>query len=237
MIDGLSTLAIIPARGGSKGLPGKNVIDFCGKPLIAWTIEAAKDSRYVDRVVVSTDDPKIAAVSRQYGADVPFERPPHLASDTASSYDVVLHVLDQLSDYDLILLLQPTSPLRTAVHIDEALELLVSRAADNCISVVAVSENPHWMVVLDDQLRIKKFLATEAPVQRRQDLPPLYLPNGAIYISRKTVLKTSGTLIHDGAVAYPMAASVSIDIDDKYDLQAAKIFKLETESVCSGTNS
>jgi CMP-N,N'-diacetyllegionaminic acid synthase len=225
VIDGMSVLAIIPARGGSKGLPGKNIIDFCGRPLIAWTIEAAKNSRYVDRLILSTDDPGIAEVCRQHDCEVPYMRPQNLATDSASSLEVVIHAIQNLPDYDIILLLQPTSPLRTSTHIDEALAVFVDKKAENCISVTRVSENPHWMFKLDEGLRLRKFVEARSLVQRRQDLEPLYIPNGAIYIIKSELVEKSQSLILDNAVAYEMDSETSVDIDTEIDLQVAKILK------------
>jgi N-acylneuraminate cytidylyltransferase/CMP-N,N'-diacetyllegionaminic acid synthase len=141
-------IALVPARGGSKGLPGKNVLPLLGKPLIAWTIEQAKACSYIDRVMVTTDDDGIAAAAREFGADVPFKRPAHLATDAAKSLDVVLHALDWLEAhgdrYDLLVLLQPTSPLRTAGDIGGALDLFISKNAGAVVSVCETDHHPYW---------------------------------------------------------------------------------------------
>ena len=222
MIGGLSVLAIIPARGGSKGLHGKNIIDFCGKPLIAWTIAAAHQSKYIDRTILSSDDPKIIDVSRRYGCDVPFERPAELATDLATSHGVVLHAIRCVPDYDLIVLLQPTSPLRTAKHIDEALELMIRLQSRNCIAVSEVSEHPSWMFNMTEQGTLEKFEQGIAAAQRRQDLRRLYIPNGAIYIISKNLVEKSKSLILECASAYEMPQALSVDIDSELDLKVAE---------------
>lgn len=223
MIDELSVLAIIPARGGSKSLPGKNIRDLCGKPLIAWTIDAAHKSRYIDRTILSSDDPNIIEVCQQHGCEVPFIRPAHLASDTASSHAVVVHAAQSVGNYDLIILLQPTSPLRTAADIDAALERFLSAGATNCISVCPASEHPHWMFTSDDRHCLKRYEQGSFGAQRRQDLPQLFIPNGAMYIIQAKLLEQAGSMILEGATAYEMDAADSVDIDNEIDFQLAQI--------------
>jgi CMP-N,N'-diacetyllegionaminic acid synthase len=224
MIDGNSVLAIIPARGGSKGIPGKNIIDFCGKPLIAWTIEAAHESLYIDRTILSTDDQSIIEVAEQFQCEVPFIRPRELAGDTSTSVDVVIHAMDLVPGYDVVVLLQPTSPLRQAQHIDQALELFIRHQAENCISVTEVTEHPLWMYSVDEAGGLHKFM-TAAPGSRRQDLPRLMIPNGAVYIIRREVLKRTRALIQERPIAYEMDARSSIDIDEPLDLELARLMK------------
>lgn len=221
MIEGKSVLAIIPARGGSKGLPGKNILPLHGKPLIAWTIEAALQSKYVDRSIVSTDDQDIMNTAIAHGGEVPFLRPAELSSDTASSLSVVRHATQLIRPYDIIVLLQPTSPLRTASHIDEALRLFMATSSDSCISVTPVTEHPQWMFDIDAHGRLHPFVK-EPPVHRRQDLKKLHRPNGAIYIIKESLLPYVESLLTDNTVAYCMEAVHSIDIDDAQDLASAK---------------
>jgi N-acylneuraminate cytidylyltransferase len=223
VIDGLSVLAVIPARGGSKGLPGKNILDLGGKPLIAWTIDAAHQSRYIDRTIVSSDDPSIIEVAHQHGCETPFVRPAHLASDTASSHAVMLHAVQSVGSYDLIVLLQPTSPLRRSLDIDNALERLVKSNVDNCISVCRASEHPHWMFTCDEKNQLKRYTQGIPAAHRRQDLPQLFIPNGAIYIIRAGRLEQSKSLILDDSVAYEMNPADSVDIDNEIDMQLAGI--------------
>src|SRR5688500_10349967 len=143
MIAGRSVLALIPARGGSKGLPGKNLLPVDGRPLLDWTVQAARRSRYIDRVVLSSDDPAIIAAGLAAGCDAPFVRPAELASDTAGTLEVVEHALDRLPGYDVLVLLQPTSPLRTAGDIDGACERMVASGAGSCVSVSLVEQSPY----------------------------------------------------------------------------------------------
>ena len=148
-------IAIIPARGGSKGIPNKNIIDLCGRPLIQYSIDSAKGSKYIDKVIVSTDSEKIAEVSRKSGADVPFLRPVGISNDVAKSSDVVIHGIDFLKEnygdeYDYVILLQPTSPLRTAKHIDKAIELCINSDSSSLVSVKELNENPIIMRTIDN---------------------------------------------------------------------------------------
>ena len=186
MINDQRILAVIPARGGSKRLPKKNLIDLAGKPLIAWSIEAALQSKYIDHVVVSTDHEEIAAVSKRYGADVPFMRPNDLATDTASSIDVVLHAIHHTvsigEQYELLMLLQPTSPLRTVNDIDNALRQLIKRDDDAVISVCEAECPPEWFYEVDDNLSMDGLFVGSNMKLRSQESLKYYRPNGAIYV-------------------------------------------------------
>ena len=158
----MKVLGIIPARGGSKGMPKKNIRPLLNKPLIAWTIEQALKSKYIDRVVVSTDDPAIARLAKKHGADVPFMRPDKLATDKAKSIDVVSHALLSLPEkYDYVVLLQPTSPLRTADDIDACVKLCMSKGGNSCVSVTESEKNPHWMYSLDRNGRMHRLIKTK----------------------------------------------------------------------------
>ena len=218
-------LALIPARGGSRRLPGKNLLKLCGEPITVWSIKAAQQSKYVDRIVVSTDSDEIAEVARAAGADVPFMRPNYLASDTASSLDVVKHALNELNQkgqcYEFIVLLQPTSPLRTSKHIDESFELLQSKDAD---AIVGVTELDHPIELtnrLPDDLSMKGFFATDSHL-RSQEFPKRYRVNGAIYLVRvESLIKENTIFLSDRIYAYKMDREVSVDIDTPYDLKLA----------------
>ena len=231
MIDGKKVLAVVPARGGSKRLPTKNILMLSGKPLIAWSIEAGLSSKYVDRVIVSTDDQEIANISKQWGADVPFIRPDELASDSATTMDTIVHALNSVDNaaetYAYILLLQPTSPLRTSAHIDEAVELMVERSADSVIGVSEVLHPYEWSNTLPENLSMDDFISKEAYFTRSQDFPKRYQINGAIYLIKKDSMLLSGRMISDiNSVAYIMDKLYSIDIDDEYDfLLAESLFK------------
>jgi N-acylneuraminate cytidylyltransferase len=218
VIRGQSVLGLIPARGGSKGLPRKNVRPLAGKPLIAWTIEAARDSAYLDRVVLSSDDKEIIRVAQQWDCDVPFVRPAELASDEASGMAPVLHALEALPDYALVVLLQPTSPLRIAADIDACIEACVERDAPACVSVSPASENPYWMFTLGPKRVLTPLFAGTLP-ERRQDLPAAYCLNGAVYVARTPWLRSSRDFISPATVAHVMPAERSADIDDAHDFE------------------
>lgn len=219
MIDGLRVLGLVPARGGSKGLPAKNIAPVGGRPLLAWTADAAHGSRYLDRTVLSTDDEAIAAAGEGCGLEVPFRRPIALASDTAATIDVVVHALDILPGYDLLVLLQPTSPLRTAADIDAVIERLVATGAPSCVSVVSVEQSPYWMVRIADNWQIGPLLELPVGVTRRQELPPIYALNGAVYVARVDWLRRERRFVGDGTVAVVMPFERSVDIDTTADLE------------------
>ena len=176
-------LAIIPARGGSKRLPRKNILDLCGKPLISWSIEAALKSKYISKVVVSSDDEEILNISSNFGADI-IKRPYELANDTATTFDTVKHTIDNFENYDYIVLLQPTSPLRNENQIDEAIELLEEKQADAIVSVCEMDHSPLWSNILPEDGNMRGFLREEILNKRSQDLEKYYRLNGAIYICK-----------------------------------------------------
>lgn len=216
MINGKSIIAIIPARGGSKGLPRKNVRLLGGKPLLAWTIEAAHASRYLDRVILSSDDDEIISVAASFGCDVPFKRDPTLASDAATSIEVVIDALERCSGYDLVVLLQPTSPLRTAQDIDKAIEQCETLDAPACVSVCETEQSPYWMFTLEREAYLLPIVQRPL-LARRQDLPSTYILNGAVYVARTDWLLKERTFISTTTVAYVMPASRSVDIDTEED--------------------
>ncbi|MFW2552962.1 cytidylyltransferase domain-containing protein [Aliarcobacter butzleri] len=218
-------LAIIPARGGSKRLPRKNVLDLCGKPLIAHTIEAGLKSNYIDKVIVSSDDKEILEISKEFDAET-IKRPDELASDTATTFDAIKHTIDNNIDkYDYIVLLQPTSPLRNEKHIDEAIELLEEKKANAIISVCEMEHSPLWSNTLPNNGSMKGFLRDEILNKRSQDLEKYYRLNGAIYICRTDKLLEEKTFIlKDEIYAYKMSRKFSIDIDEEIDFKLAKIY-------------
>lgn len=223
MIEGDKVLALIPARGGSKGVPGKNIREIGGKPLIAWTIDAAKGARCVDRVILSSDDADIIRVAKEYGCEVPFVREARLAQDDTTTMEVVFDTLERCPGYDWVLLLQPTSPLRSADDIDRAAERCLLHDAPACVSVCMAQESPYWMFTMraDDQL---EPLLPNFQLTRRQDLPPIYSLNGAIYLARTEWLRQQKKFIAQGTVSYEMPVQRSIDIDSESDFQQLKIF-------------
>lgn len=209
-------LAIIPARGGSKGLPGKNKKILNGKPLVAWTIEAAKNSTYLTDIVVSSDDPDILKIAQSYQGVKPLMRPTHLASDTASSADVILHVVRQYPNYDYIILLQPTSPLRTDNHIDEAIKQMIQANKQSCVSVTEAEPSPYLMYEILEDGQNQPLIPKPHPT-RRQDYKKYYMLNGAIYIVRKEEFIRTKRFLTEETAFYQMHQSVSYDIDTLED--------------------
>ena len=225
MIDGLRVLALVPARAGSKGLPGKNIRPLLGKPLLAWPIEAARASRYVDRVVISTDSAEFAALAQAAGADVPFLRPAEHASDTAPSIAFIEHALDTLAAagdrYDLLVLLEPTSPLTEAADIDAALEALVAARplAESIVGVTAlVSTHPAFAVRLDAQGLMQPYAAASfGLLPRRQDTEPLYSLDGSLYISTVEALLRERGFCHARTLPFITPRWKSFEVDDLVD--------------------
>lgn len=223
----MNLLVLIPARGGSKGIPGKNLALIAGKPLIAWTIEAARASGLASRILVSTDSPEIAEAARHWGADVPWLRPPELAADETPSLAVARHALERLRDAEglepnWLTLLQPTSPFRTAADIAAALALAVSENAESVISVTPAPVHPAWLFDIDEHRRLMRYDATVAKAER-QSWGALYAPNGAIYIVKSSVLRNGGSWYGPGAYGYVMPAERSLDIDTPWDLHLARL--------------
>jgi N-acylneuraminate cytidylyltransferase/CMP-N,N'-diacetyllegionaminic acid synthase len=227
-------LGIIPARGGSKGLLRKNIRDLAGKPLIAWTIETALKSGSFDRIIVNTDDPEIAAVGEKYGAQIPFLRPAELASDQAKGIDVVLHTINWYEArgecFDLLALLQPTSPLRNAFDIQEAVKLFIKKSAQSVVSVCESEHSPLWMNTIGDDLSMKNFLTKEISNTNRQGLKTYYRLNGAIYIADWNYLKENGSFLGEDTYAYIMPQERSIDIDSDMDLKLAEFLLTQMNS-------
>lgn len=218
----MTVLALIPARGGSKGIPRKNIREIAGKPLIAWTIEAALASPGVDEVVVSTEDEEIAEVSRRWGARTPFLRPAELAGDETPGIDPVLHAIDLLPSHDAVLLLQATSPLRTAEDIGGILALAAKAEAQAVVSVCEPQDHPDWMYGLGADSRLQPLRSATAAA-RRQDLPPVYALNGAMYFARTAWLREARGFLTERTFGYPMPAERSVDIDTSFDWRVAEM--------------
>lgn len=231
-------LALIPARGGSKGIPRKNIKVLHGSPLIAYTIAAARNSRYIDDVVVTTDSDEIAKIARDYGASVPFMRPSELADDRSKTIDAVLHAVETLEDmgrtFDAVVLLQPTSPLRTSVDIDCSIETFYSHGSLGVASVSEAIENPVLTRRVDPAGVLHPLLPTSSTV-RRQDMPKFYHVNGAIYINKVASL-TCETSLNDNPIAYVMNAQRSVDIDcfDDFLLAENILEKISSATVNAG---
>lgn len=223
MINNKKVLVIIPARGGSKGLPGKNIRNMHGLPLIGWPIKAALNAAYVDKVIVSTDDEAIAAVARTQGAKVPFIRPAEFASDQASSAMVVNHALDFLAaqgeNYDYLVLLEPTSPLTESADVDRALEMLDGSAFDAIVGVsLAESVHPNFCATIKPEGNLTPFGGGSfAAPTRRQDLEDLYFFEGSLYISKVSTYKDQCTFYHDKTLPYIVPKWKSFEIDTLVD--------------------
>jgi N-acylneuraminate cytidylyltransferase/CMP-N,N'-diacetyllegionaminic acid synthase len=229
MINGKRVLGLVPAREGSKGLKDKNVIDFLGRPLMAWSIDAGVKSKYVDRIIVSTDSKSYAEVAKNYGAEVPFIRPKTLAEDNTSSIDMIFHTLSQLKndlikDYELLVLLEPTSPLRTYEDVDLALETLMRKdKAKSLVSVGLVhSQHPEFQFSISEEGYLHKREAiNKFKHVRRQDLIDSFFLDGSIYISYVDHLKKSHSFISEGTLGYLMPKWKTVEIDDEYDFEMA----------------
>lgn len=225
MLNGKTFLVIIPARGGSKRLPRKNVLELAGKPLIVWSIDSGLKSKYIDKVVVTSDDDEILSISKEYGAEI-IKRPDYLANDTAKTFDAIKHTIENMQKYDYIVLLQPTSPLRNESHIDEAIELLELKKADAIVSVCEMEHSPLWSNTLPKDDNMNSFLKDEVLNKRSQDLETYYRLNGAIYICKtEKLLFEESFFLKDNIFAYKMDRLNSVDIDEEIDFLIAKSVK------------
>ena len=191
-----------------------------GKPLIAWTIEAGLTSTCIDRLILSTDDPEISKVALEYGCEVPFARPPEFATDEASSLDVVRHALSQIPGFTHFVLLQPTSPLRRASHIDEAFQLMCASGTSACVSMRKSIESPYWMYTIREDGCISP-VARDLTGNRKQELPETYIPNGAIFISRIDKFLCEKSFYSNNTIPYLMSFQDSVDIDSPEDFEFA----------------
>ncbi len=235
MFNGKTILAVIPARGGSKGVPGKNIRPLADKPLIAWTIEQARRCSWIDRVIVSTEDAEIAETALRWNAEVPFLRPANLATDDAKVVEVILHTLDWCREhdrsYDLVILLQPTSPLRDDGDIQAALRRLEECQADAVVSVCPCEHSPLWSNLLGPNGQMKNFLSFRS-ADNRQNLPVYYRLNGAIYVAKTDYFRQCHGFHGDRTYAYIMPSERSIDIDTLLDFQMAE-FLIQRNCSCS----
>ncbi|TLD96617.1 acylneuraminate cytidylyltransferase family protein [Helicobacter jaachi] len=228
--DSKRFLAIIPARAGSKRLPDKNIKSLCGKPLLAWSIKSALDSKYIDEVVVSTDSSVYAEIAKDYGANVPFLRPECLASDTTTTFDVLEHCIrfyeqNLQKEFDYIVLLQPTSPLREAWHINESCQKLLDSNANSLISVCKCEHSPLWSNTLAEDESMDNFLSPKVLNVRSQDLPAYYRLNGVIFIAKTKALLQAKSFFMPHSIAYKMDTMYSSDIDTPLDFEIASVIK------------
>lgn len=227
MIKDKKILAIVLARGGSKRLPKKNIKSFNGKPMISWTIEAAKRSKYVDKVIVSTDSEEIASIARSAGAETPFIRPSELAADSTTSEDSLIHALNEViktgEKYDIMIDLQPTSPLRNNSHLDAAIEEFIShKKAKSLVSVMLMDKNPYWTQFVDSYGIMKPHFRRKNRSWVSSPDKALYMPNGAIYIMWVKDFLIDKKRYTDITIPYVMDKSVSADIDEEQDFAIAE---------------
>ncbi len=224
----IRVLGLVPARGVSTGIPRKHLRLLAGKPLLAYTADAAQGSKRIDRVLLSTDDPEIAELGRRCGLYSPFLRPANLARDDTPMFPVVLHALNWLQEqgerYDAVCLLQPTSPLRRSEDIDACIDLCEKRGADCVLSVLPVPAryNPHWAYFLDEDGFMHHALGGGEPVPRRQELPQAYHREGSIYVSRAEVIRGQGNLYGHRVLPYPMPPARSVNLDEESDWRQAE---------------
>lgn len=217
MYNNKKILAVITARGGSKRLPNKNILDLDGKPLIVWSIDEANKSKYIDKIIVTTDSKEISEISKVAGAEVPFLRPSLLASDNADTFSVLKHSIEFYKGlYDYVILLQPTSPLRTVFHIDSAIELL-NEKTKAVVSVSEVDHSPLWSNTLPENMSMKDFIRKSVKNIRSQDLPKYYRLNGAVYISEINYFYLEEGFLGPRSKAFLMSQLSSIDIDTELD--------------------
>jgi CMP-N,N'-diacetyllegionaminic acid synthase len=212
-------IGVIPARGGSKGVPRKNLRPLAGRPLIAWSIAEALKSSLIDRLVVTTEDDEIAQVARDWGADVPVRRPDEFATDTARVEDAVAHLLCSLDSdtYDVLVMMHSTVPLRLAADIDSCIRLMNERAAPACISICEAGKPPFWTFALKDGNRIDPLLGWDGFRRRRQDLPAVFLPTGAVFVARIPWFLEHVSFYSPDTVGCVVPRERSVDIDEELD--------------------
>lgn len=218
-------IAIIPARGGSKGLPGKNIKNFHGHPLISYAIREAQKSKYIDRVIVSTDDNSIAEVAKEYNAEIPFLRPTNLAQDTSPVIETYFYTIEKLKEtenyeVDDFIVLQPTSPLRNVNHIDESIQLYYNKKADSVISVSEMNHPIEWTKTIDKHGKLISLFEDNS--LNRQEYKKNYLPNGMIYIFKYSSLKRNKDYYMKDTYPYIVDNTYSVDIDDILDFDFAQ---------------
>lgn len=219
-------LAVIPARGGSKGVPNKNIKDLCGKPLIAYTIEQARKSQYIDRTIVSTDSLEIADIAERFGAEVPFMRPEELATDKSGTLDVLVNAIEWLEEnekyrFDILVLLHATTPLREPEDIDHSIELLVEKRAGSVFSVTEAHRNPYFNMVEIKNNKVK--LVKKGKYVTRQESPEVFDMNSSIYVWWKMIFKKNNSVFQTKSRVHIMPKERSIDIDDHIDFKIAEM--------------
>ncbi len=232
MINGKSVLAIIPARGGSKGVPRKNIRLVAGKPLIAWTIEAAKKSKYLDRIILSSEDEEIIKIAQHWNCEVPFIRPAELAQDHVTGIEPILHAIETIPEkYEYIVVLQPTCPLRIAEDIDGCIEKCIVQNGTVCVTVTKPDKSPYWMYSLDSEGKLKPIMKQKKTVLLRQQLEEVYALNGAVYAANTGWFLENKKFISDETVAYLMPKNRSLDIDTEFDLEICEILLMKRKEL------
>lgn len=229
MFQNKTFLAIIPARSGSKRLPNKNIKDLCGKPLIAWSIESAKRSKWIDEIVINTDSQEYAEIAKQYGINVPFLRPKEISQDENTTFEYIKYTIDFYKnnfgkEYDYVVLLQPTSPLRQTYHIDEAIELCLHKNASSIIGVSKCEHTPLWTNILPQDQSMENFISKEVLGKRSQDLPQYYRINGCVFVGKIREYLQKQDFTMPNSYAYVMEKYFSIDIDTQDDFELAEFF-------------
>lgn len=220
---GKKFLFIIPARGGSKGVSRKNIRDLAGKPLITWTIEEAKKSKFADQIILSSEDKEIIQVAKKHGCEVPFIRPKELAQDDTPGINPVLHAIDQCPGFDYVVLLQPTSPLRTVEDIDGCIQYYLDNHANACVTLKEAEESPYWMYTKNNEGQLTNLIPQETLITRRQDLPKVYVLNGAIYVATVEFLRQNKSFLTEETIGYVMPEERSYDIDSEMDFKVCEL--------------
>ena len=228
MLNKESMLAIIPARGGSKGVPGKNIKLLCGKPLIVYTIESAMAAKSIDRLILSTDDEEIAEVAKKVGVEIPFMRPVELAQDNSLAIDNYIYTIERLNrefdcNYEEFVVLLPTVPLRTSEDIDKAVELFSQKNAESVISSTTLHHPLEWIFSINDDGIIQRNNEIDKKkMMNRQESKHAYIPNGAVYVLKYSLLKEKNSYYSDKTYAYVMPSERSVDIDTEFDFLFAE---------------
>ena len=218
----MSVLALIPARGGSKEIKRKNIKLISGKPLINWTIETAKKAECIDRLIVSTDDEEISEIAKKSGAEVPFMRPKEISEDNTPGIEPALHTIKQIPNFEWLLLLQPTSPLRSVEDIDGIFNFCIKNNCPSAVSVCEVNKHPYHMYHMNKSFNLKPFIKDRPKLSARQDFSPLYITNGALYLAKVDWLLKNKNFIGLETLGFTMPLSRSIDIDTMYDWNIAE---------------
>lgn len=232
----MKTVAIVPARGGSKGVPRKNLCKVGGRPLIAWTIEAAVAAKGIDRVLLTTDSEEIAAIGRRFGAETPFMRPVEYAGDATPMIDSIMHAVEWLRDFDkfefeYVMCLQPTSPLRTVEDIEKAVRMMAISGDDGVVSVCEASDHPLWVKRITCDSSLSDYIQQEDATTRRQDLPKALALNGAIFMAKRTVLEEKRGWYTNRTRPLLMPPERSLDIDTAWDLRLADLILRDREGI------